>query len=107
LAHHVPAALDRHAPDFVFYQAGVDALATDRLGRLRMTLAGLAERDARVLAWLGARGVPVCVMLGGGYGRPIATSAEAHVRLRAALRVAREQGPAVEPSAAAEARHSG
>lgn len=88
---HVPAALDAHAPDFVFYQAGVDALATDRLGRLRMTHAGLAERDRRVFAWLEERGLPVCVTLGGGYSRPLDDTIEAHVQVWRAARAARER----------------
>lgn len=77
----VPAALDRHAPDFVLYQAGVDALHTDRLGRLRMTHEGLAERDRRVFAWLEARDLPVVLTMGGGYGRPIETSVEASAQV--------------------------
>ncbi len=95
LEAHVPAALDRHAPDLVFYQAGVDALHTDRLGRLRMTHAGLAERDQRVFAWLESRGLPVCVTLGGGYGQPIETTVEAHANVWRAARTARERRPAV------------
>lgn len=97
LEAHLPRALDAHAPDLVFYQAGVDALHTDRLGRLRMTHAGLAERDRRVFAWLEARGVPVCVTLGGGYGRPLESSIDAHVNVWRAARAARERRPAVTP----------
>jgi acetoin utilization deacetylase AcuC-like enzyme len=87
---HLPAALDRHAPDFVFYQAGVDALDADRLGRQALTHAGLRQRDARVFALCEARGLPVCVMLGGGYGRPLEATVEAHAgTYREALRYAR------------------
>ncbi len=92
---HVPAALEHHAPDLVFYQAGVDALHTDRLGRLAMTHAGLAERDARVFAWAEERGVPVVVTLGGGYGRPIETTVAAHAAVFRAARAARERRAAV------------
>jgi acetoin utilization deacetylase AcuC-like enzyme len=95
---HVPAALDAHAPDLVFYQAGVDALASDRLGRLQMTHAGLAERDRRVFAWLESRSTPVCVTLGGGYSRPLDDTIEAHVNVwkearRALERRARQAVP--------------
>lgn len=85
---HAPAALDTHRPDLVLYQAGVDALHTDRLGRLRMTHAGLAERDRRVFAWAHERGLPVVVTLGGGYGRPIETTVEASVNVWRAAREA-------------------
>ncbi len=86
---HVPGALDRHVPDLLFYQAGVDALHTDRLGRLKMTHAGLAERDRRVFAWAEARGLPEVITLGGGYGRPLETTIEAHAAVFRAARVAR------------------
>ncbi len=95
LERHVPSTLDAHAPDLVFYQAGVDALHTDRLGRLRMTHAGLAERDRRVFQWLEQRGLPVVVTLGGGYGRPIETTVEAHCNVWRAARAARERRPGV------------
>jgi acetoin utilization deacetylase AcuC-like enzyme len=95
LDRHVPAALAAHAPDLVFYQAGVDALHTDRLGRLRMTHAGLAERDRRVFGWFEQLNLPVCVTLGGGYGRPLESTVEAHVNVWRAARAARERRPAV------------
>lgn len=88
LAAHLPRAIATHAPDFAFYQAGVDALQTDRFGRLQLTHAGLAERDTRVLAWLADAGVPVVVTLGGGYGRPLESSIEAHVGVWRAMRAA-------------------
>jgi acetoin utilization deacetylase AcuC-like enzyme len=94
----VPAALDTHAPDLVFYQAGVDALASDRLGRLRMTHAGLAERDRRVFDWLEARGLPVCLTLGGGYARPLEDTVEAHANVWRAARAARERRAVVNGS---------
>ncbi len=87
LDRHLPAALETHTPDVVFYQSGVDALSTDRFGRLKLTHAGLAERDARVFAWCAARALPVVVTMGGGYGRPLETSVEAHANVfRAAKR---------------------
>jgi acetoin utilization deacetylase AcuC-like enzyme len=65
-------------PDAVFYQAGVDPLDGDRLGRLALTPAGLMERDRMVLETMSRRGIPVVVTLGGGYADPIARTAEAH-----------------------------
>ncbi len=62
-------------PDIVFYQSGVDPLASDTLGRLALTPAGLQERDRRVLAAARAHGVPIVITLGGGYSRPIELTA--------------------------------
>jgi acetoin utilization deacetylase AcuC-like enzyme len=65
-------------PEIVFYQSGVDALASDTLGRLALTPAGIKERDRRVLAAARAHGVPIVITLGGGYSRPIELTAQAH-----------------------------
>jgi len=92
---HAPAALDRHAPDLVFYQAGVDAHEHDRLGRLGLTHAGLAERDRRVFAWCEARALPVVITLGGGYGRPRSDTVLAHAGVWRAAREARTRRPPV------------
>ncbi|MFI5372398.1 MAG: histone deacetylase [Candidatus Eisenbacteria bacterium] len=93
LETHLPAALAGHAPDIVFYQAGVDALAGDRLGRLALTHAGLAARDARVFALCEMPLVPVVVTLGGGYSDPLDASIEAHVGVWRAARAARDRRP--------------
>jgi acetoin utilization deacetylase AcuC-like enzyme len=60
-----------HPPGLVFYIAGADPHEGDRLGRLKISAAGLAERDRRVLQWLRQRGVPVAICMGGGYGKVI------------------------------------
>jgi|SRR5579871_1162634 len=65
-------------PDLVFYQAGVDALHGDRLGRLALTLNGLKERDQLVFDACRVHRVPVVVTLGGGYADPITRTVEAH-----------------------------
>ena len=58
-------------PDIVLYQAGVDPLKEDSLGRLSLTKAGLMERDRIVLGECRSKGVPVSLGLGGGYSKPI------------------------------------
>jgi acetoin utilization deacetylase AcuC-like enzyme len=57
-----------------FYLAGADPHEQDRLGRLKLSAQGLAERDRRVFAACHARGVPVAVVMGGGYGHDIHTT---------------------------------
>ncbi|NYG34926.1 acetoin utilization deacetylase AcuC-like enzyme [Sphaerotilus montanus] len=58
-------------PELVFYQAGADPHEGDRLGRLKITAAGLAERDRRVFDACRSRGIPVVLTMGGGYGHVI------------------------------------
>lgn len=77
LTQALPQALDSN-PDMVFFQAGVDTLESDTLGRLALTPAGLAERDRLVLTACRAAGVPVTVTMGGGYSKPIELTAQAH-----------------------------
>ncbi len=54
-------------PELVFFLAGADPWEGDRLGRLALTKAGLAARDALVLDWVERCGAAVCVVLAGGY----------------------------------------
>jgi len=70
-----------HRPELILYQAGVDALRGDRLGRLSLTHEGLMRRDARVYALAKKLGVPIVVTLGGGYGREIDATIEAHANV--------------------------
>jgi len=58
-------------PGLAFYLAGADPHEADRLGRLKLTAAGLAERDRRVLGALRERRIPVAIAMAGGYGRVI------------------------------------
>ncbi|MBI1797246.1 MAG: histone deacetylase [Candidatus Eisenbacteria bacterium] len=75
------AALPRvwaHRPEIVFYQAGADPYEDDQLGSLRMTLAGLAERDRLVIAGCAEHGIPLVVTLGGGYARRVSDTVRIH-----------------------------
>lgn len=65
-------------PDLLLYQAGVDSLRGDRLGRMALSLEGLHARDARVFALAKSLAVPFVVTLGGGYHRQIEQSVTAH-----------------------------
>lgn len=66
-------------PGLVFYLAGADPHEGDRLGRLKLTAAGMAERDRRVFAACGARRVPVAMSMGGGYGHDLAVTVDVQV----------------------------
>jgi len=58
-------------PSVAFYLAGADPYEGDRLGRLKLSAAGLAERDQRVFDTLRQRGVPTVMVMAGGYGHRI------------------------------------
>jgi acetoin utilization deacetylase AcuC-like enzyme len=89
---HLERALDetleRSRPQLVFYLAGADPYEGDRLGRLKLTKAGLARRDERVLATLAARRIPVAIAMAGGYASDIEDSVDIHANtIRTAKRV--------------------
>jgi len=65
-------------PQILFFQSGVDGLATDAPGRLALSHAGLVQRDRRVLEFAKSHQIPLVITLGGGYSRPIEHTAEAH-----------------------------
>ena len=79
LAAHLPEVLEAASADLLFYQAGVDPLAEDALGRMSLTHAGMRERDRLVLEAAWHRGLPVVLTLGGGYAKPITATLGAHV----------------------------
>ncbi len=72
--HRAWSMQNAHPPGLAFYLAGADPHEGDRLGRLKISSAGLLERDRRVLSALRQRGIPVALSMAGGYGRDIATT---------------------------------
>ena len=78
LAATLPRLLAEVRPDFVFYLAGVDVLATDKLGHLALSRAGCRQRDELVLGLCHRHGLPVVVCMGGGYSERIIDIVEAH-----------------------------
>lgn len=68
-----------YPPGLAFYLAGADPHEADRLGRLKLSHAGLAERDRRVLAALAERGIPVALSMAGGYGHDLSTTVAAQI----------------------------
>lgn len=66
-------------PEIVFYLAGADPFREDQLGGLGLTVEGLRERDRVVLEAVSAAGVPVVVLLAGGYARRVEDTVAIHV----------------------------
>lgn len=71
-------AFARMAPDLVFYNAGVDPHADDALGLLTLTDDGLAARERFVCAAVRGRGLPLAIVMGGGYGPDLDAIARRH-----------------------------
>ena len=78
LAETLVPMLDWWQPGLVLYQAGVDPWAGDRLGRLALSLDGLARRDRWIAETMRERGVPLASALGGGYGHDSMEVARRH-----------------------------
>jgi len=70
--------LDQFQPDFIFYQSGVDVLATDKLGKLSLTREGCKKRDRIVLQRAKEDRVPLVASMGGGYSPDFKDIIEAH-----------------------------
>ena len=76
----LPEVLRAARADLVVYLAGADPHEGDRLGRLKLTFAGLARRDELVLRTCREIGLPVCVTIAGGYGRDIMDTVRVHLQ---------------------------
>ncbi len=71
-------ALREFAPDLIFYLAGADPYREDQLGGLKLSLAGLMERDRMVFAKARAKEIPVAVTFAGGYARSVSDTVRIH-----------------------------
>jgi acetoin utilization deacetylase AcuC-like enzyme len=69
----------RFAPDLVFYLAGADPHENDRLGRLKLSFAGLQARDQTVLRWARDKRLPLAMAMAGGYGRDLADTVQVQI----------------------------
>jgi acetoin utilization deacetylase AcuC-like enzyme len=78
IASVVPKLIETQKPDFIFYLAGVDILASDKLGKLGCSVEGCKKRDELVFELCSKHQIPVQVSMGGGYSPEIKTIIEAH-----------------------------
>lgn len=69
---------DEIRPNFIFYQAGVDVLASDKLGKLNLSLEACKKRDEMVLRFCKEQNIPLQISMGGGYSPDIKQIVEAH-----------------------------
>ncbi len=94
LRTHLPDIVERHRPTLAFYLAGADPYQHDQLGGLALSIEGLRERDATVLATLANAGVPVATVPAGGYARRTDDTVEIHCNtIREAQRLSSRRSP--------------
>lgn len=78
LRRHLPEVLERSSAQLAFYLAGVDVAAGDRYGKLALTEQGIRARDRLVIESVRDRGVPLVIVLAGGYAETRMRTAELH-----------------------------
>lgn len=78
LKETLPKLIDDQQPDFIYYLCGVDVIATDKLGKLGLSVEGCKERDRYVLQTFENNNIPVMCSMGGGYSPDIKTIVDAH-----------------------------
>jgi acetoin utilization deacetylase AcuC-like enzyme len=74
----LPQLIEKEQPDFIYYLCGVDVIATDKLGKLSLTIDGCKERDRFVLETCHEQHIPVMCSMGGGYSKDVNIIVEAH-----------------------------
>ncbi|MBL85185.1 MAG: histone deacetylase [Winogradskyella sp.] len=74
----LPKLIDEQQPDFIYYLFGVDVIASDKLGKLGMSVEGCKERDRFVLQTCKDHSIPVMCSMGGGYSADIKIIVNAH-----------------------------
>ena len=84
----LPTLMNTIKPDFAFYLSGVDILATDRYGKLKVSVDGCRQRDEFVFTTLQQHHIPCTVSMGGGYSADVKIITEAHCNtFRSALEI--------------------
>lgn len=71
-------ALSEANADLAVYLAGADPFQGDRLGRMEVSKAGLARRDGFILNLCCQAGLPVGVLMSGGYARDVNDIVDIH-----------------------------
>ena len=78
LKNTLPRLIEEQQPDFIYYLCGVDVIASDKLGKLGMSVDGCKTRDRFVLQQCNTNNIPVMCSMGGGYSPDIKTIVDAH-----------------------------
>lgn len=78
LKETLPKLIETQQPDFIYYLCGVDVIATDKLGKLGLSVEGCKARDRFVLEQCKTNNIPVMCSMGGGYSPDIKIIVDAH-----------------------------
>lgn len=78
LEHTLETLIAQVKPDFAFFLSGVDILASDKFGKLQVSMEGCRRRDELVFTQLRRHNIPCTVAMGGGYSPDVRTIVEAH-----------------------------
>lgn len=81
LAQHLPGVLTAASADIAFYVAGVDVAAGDRFGRLALSDDGIRARERLVVGSVRGLGLPLVIVLAGGYAPTRQRTAELHAHV--------------------------
>jgi acetoin utilization deacetylase AcuC-like enzyme len=80
------AAFSMFRPELVMFVAGADPYREDQLGGLSLTFEGLMERDRLVIHTALTHGVPVAIVLAGGYAESVEDTITIHANTAAVAR---------------------
>ncbi len=87
LSDALPSTVEKVQPDIALYLSGVDILATDKFGKLKVSIEGCKQRDEFVFTQVQINKIPCVVSMGGGYSADVKIITEAHCNT---FRVAKE-----------------
>jgi len=85
------AALTMFHPDLILYVAGADPYYADQLGGLSLTFEGLEERDRLIIRTARAKGIPVAIVLAGGYAESVEDTITIHANTAKVAKEAMEK----------------
>ena len=71
---------ERFSPQLLIFLAGADPYEGDRLGRLSLSMEGMAARDTAVMQAAKHYQLPVAIAMAGGYGRTIEDTVAVHTQ---------------------------
>jgi acetoin utilization deacetylase AcuC-like enzyme len=92
LTEHIPRIYEEFQPDLVYYLAGADPLESDQLGGLRISHEGMRERDRIVIETARRLGLPLVILLAGGYAPEISDTVAVHMHTIEVARKAELRG---------------